>query len=91
MSGVFFLRGLTCAGKDLSIFRSGKGCGLSVTPRIVVDDTVKLIDFLRRAFGGAGEFQADRPTVMHIGDSVVMVSSAGAREAMRAFLYVLRR
>ncbi len=60
----------------------------SVTPRIVADDTAGLVEFLRRAFGATGELRADRPTVMRIGDSVIMVSSVGPREAMPAFLYV---
>ncbi len=60
----------------------------SLTPRIVVDDAAGLVEFLRRAFGARGELRADRPAVMRIGDSVVMISSVGPREAMPAFLYV---
>ncbi len=60
----------------------------SVTPRVVVDDAAGLVEFLRRAFGATGELRSDRPTVMRIGDSVIMVSSVGPREAMPAFLYV---
>jgi PhnB protein len=60
----------------------------SVTPRVVVDDAASLVEFLRRVFGGTGEVRGDRPTVMRIGDSVIMVSSVGPREAMPAFLYV---
>jgi uncharacterized glyoxalase superfamily protein PhnB len=60
----------------------------SVTPRIVVDDPAALVEFLRRVFGATGDLRADRPTVMRIGDSVMMISGAGPRAAMPAFLYV---
>jgi PhnB protein len=60
----------------------------SVTPRIVTDDVTAMVDFLRRAFDAAGEEHPDRPAEMRIGDSIVMVSSAGERERFRAFLYV---
>ncbi|HEU5218937.1 MAG TPA: VOC family protein, partial [Gemmatimonadales bacterium] len=59
-----------------------------VTPRIVADDAAGLVEFLRRAFGATGALPADRPAVMRIGDSVVMISSAGPRAAMPAFLYL---
>ena len=61
---------------------------LSVTPRIVVDDPPGLVEFLRLVFGATGDLRSDRPTVMRIGDSVVMISGAGVRAARRAFLYV---
>ncbi|HEU4382125.1 MAG TPA: VOC family protein [Anaeromyxobacteraceae bacterium] len=60
----------------------------NVTPRLVVDDVAGLAEFLRRVFGASGEIRADRPTVMRIGDSVLMASAAGPRQAMPAFLYV---
>ncbi len=60
----------------------------SVTPRLVVHDPAKLVDFLKRAFGATGKFAADSPAVMRIGDSNVMVSGAGPREPMPAFLYL---
>jgi PhnB protein len=60
----------------------------SVTPRLVVHDVAGLVDFLRRAFGATGDFRTDRPCQMRIGDSLVMVSGAGPREAMPAFLYL---
>lgn len=60
----------------------------SLTPRIVTDDVGGLVEFLRRAFGAKGEVLADRPAVMRIGDSMIMVSSVGPRAAMPAFLYV---
>jgi PhnB protein len=60
----------------------------SVTPRLVVHDTAKLVEFLKRAFGATGDFRTDIPSVIRIGDSLVMVSSVGPREAMPAFLYL---
>jgi PhnB protein len=55
---------------------------------MVVSDTVAAVEFLRAVFGALGEVPADRPAEMRIGDSLIMVSSAGEREAFPAFLYV---
>jgi PhnB protein len=60
----------------------------TLTPRIVVRDVSGLAEFLRRAFDATGELRTDRPVVMRIGDSVLMMSSVGPREATPAFLYV---
>jgi PhnB protein len=60
----------------------------SVTPRLVVHDPAKLVDFLKKAFGAGGDFRPDRPSVMRIGDSIVMVSGVGPRDPMPAFLYL---
>ena len=60
----------------------------TVTPRIVVEDPVGLIAFLDRVFEAAGDFQADAPSQIMIGDSLLMVSRAGPRETFPAFLYV---
>jgi predicted enzyme related to lactoylglutathione lyase len=60
----------------------------SVTPRIVTDDVAGLVEFLRLTFGATGELEPDRPTVMRIGDSVIMVSGVGPRPGTSAFLYV---
>ena len=60
----------------------------SVTPRLVVHDTARLVEFLKQAFGATGDFRTDIPSVIKIGDSNVMVSSVGPREAMPAFLYL---
>jgi uncharacterized glyoxalase superfamily protein PhnB len=60
----------------------------TVTPRIVVEDPAGLIAFLKRVFGATGEIQGDAPAQVRIGDSMLMVSRAGAREAFPAFLYV---
>ena len=60
----------------------------SITPRIVVRDAPGLIAFLRDVFGGTGEAQSDRPAEIRIGDSLILVTPAGAREPFPAFLYV---
>jgi uncharacterized glyoxalase superfamily protein PhnB len=60
----------------------------SLTPRIVTDDVPGLVGFLRKAFGAIGELPEDRPAVMRIGDSVVMISGVGPRPATPAFLYL---
>ncbi len=60
----------------------------SITPRLVVADPAKLVDFISRAFGATGEYETTRPSQMRIGDSIVMVSGAGARKPMPAFLYL---
>jgi|SRR5580700_784372 PhnB protein len=60
----------------------------TVTPRLVVRNPAKLVDFLKHAFGASGEFAADVPSVMRIGNSIVMVSGAGPRDAMPGFLYL---
>jgi len=59
-----------------------------VTPRIVVHDAKKLVEFLKQVFSATGEYQRDIPSVIRIGDSVVMINEAGIRSPMNAFLYV---
>jgi PhnB protein len=60
----------------------------SVTPRLIAQDVPRFVEFLRQAFGAAGELRTDRPCQMRIGDSLVMVSGAGPRDLMPAFLYL---
>jgi PhnB protein len=60
----------------------------SVTPRLVVYDAAKLVEFLKQTFGATGEFRTDMPSVIRIGGSLVMVSSVGPRDSMPAFLYL---
>jgi PhnB protein len=59
-----------------------------LTPTIVTKDVTGLVDFLRRAFNATGEVHLDRPAVMRIADSSLMISGAGRRPVMPAFLYV---
>ena len=51
----------------------------SVTPRLVVQDAAMMVEFLRQAFGATGDFRTDMPSVIKIGDSLVMVSSVDPR------------
>jgi uncharacterized glyoxalase superfamily protein PhnB len=60
----------------------------NVTPRLVVHDAARLVEFLKKAFAASGDFRTDIPSIIKIGDSPVMVSSVGPREAMPAFLYL---
>jgi uncharacterized glyoxalase superfamily protein PhnB len=60
----------------------------TVTPRIVARDAKQLVAFLRKVFGATGECRPDVPAEVRIGDSLVMVSEAGVRSPMPAFLYV---
>src|SRR5262245_45769573 len=60
----------------------------TITPPIVVQGSSGLIQFLRRTFSATGDVQNDRPSEIGIGDSVIMISDAGLRESMPAFLYV---
>ena len=60
----------------------------TVTPRIVTRDAKQLIEFLKHVFGATGEYRQDRPSDVRIGDSLIMISDAGIRSPMTAFLYV---
>jgi uncharacterized glyoxalase superfamily protein PhnB len=60
----------------------------SVTPRLFVPGAAKLVEFLKHAFDASGIFRDDGPSEIKIGDSIVMVSETGPRDAMSAFLYL---
>jgi len=60
----------------------------NVTPRLIVRNARGLVAFLQSVFEAQGEFDDVRPSILRIGDSVVMVSEAGARPVATAFLYV---
>ena len=60
----------------------------AVTPRLVVRDAKQLVEFLKQVFEATGEYRTERPSVITIGDSMLMVSEAGVRSPMPAFLYV---
>jgi uncharacterized protein (TIGR02246 family) len=60
----------------------------AITPRIVVHDAKQLVEFLKQVFGTTGEYRRDLPSEIRIDDSVVMISEAGVRSPMTAFLYV---
>jgi PhnB protein len=60
----------------------------TVTPRIVVRDPMRFMEFLASVFRATGEFQVSRPSVVRLGDSNLMVSEAGIRPPTISFLYV---
>jgi uncharacterized glyoxalase superfamily protein PhnB len=60
----------------------------SVTPRLVVHDPAGLVRFLKDAFGASGDVLTSGPAQMRIGDSIIMVSGAGPRTPMPAFLHL---
>jgi hypothetical protein len=60
----------------------------TITPRIVVNQAREFVDFLKQAFLATGNYEDQRPTVVQIGDSKIMVTEAGVRPASNAFLYV---
>jgi PhnB protein len=60
----------------------------SVTPRIVAHHAEQLVEFLKHVFNATGEYRTDRPAILTIGDSMVMISDAGIRDPTPAFLYV---
>ena len=60
----------------------------SVTPRLVVADVDAAVAFVRSVFGAVGHHVAGRPAEMRIGDSLVMISPTGERDAFPAYLYV---
>jgi PhnB protein len=60
----------------------------SLTPRLVARDPVGLVQFLKDAFGAQGEYRTDAPSQLTIGDSILMVSEVGPREATASFFYL---
>src|SRR5262249_19568180 len=60
----------------------------SVTPRIFVADPEQLVEFLRQVFEATGDYRSDRPSVIKIGDSMIMVSDTRVRDATTTCLYV---
>src|SRR5205823_11722441 len=60
----------------------------SVTPRIVTPDVDGLVESLRTVFEAEAEIVPGRPVDVRIGDSIVLVSGAGERDAFPAFLYI---
>jgi PhnB protein len=60
----------------------------TVTPRIVARDAAALVEFLKKAFDARGDVRDDAPAEIEIGDSRILISDAGPRDVMPAFLYV---
>ena len=59
-----------------------------MTPRIVAEDPDRLVEFLKTVFGATADAPPDGPSLVRIGDSMLMVSGVGPRESFPAFLYV---
>ena len=47
-----------------------------------------MVGFIKHVFLATGEHQQERPTVLSIGSSMIMISEAGIRDRSPAFLYV---
>lgn len=60
----------------------------TVTPRIVAQGSRDLVDFIRQVFDASGEYRDDVPTVLCIGDSMIMINEIGVRGPTPAFLYI---
>ena len=60
----------------------------TLTPRIVAREAEGLVEFVKDVFGATGDYRPDMPTVLSVGDSIVMISDAGIRDPAPAFLYV---
>jgi tRNA-Thr(GGU) m(6)t(6)A37 methyltransferase TsaA len=60
----------------------------SVTTRMIVNDVAAQVEFLRAVFDATGEIHPDRPAEIRIGSSAVLISRAGDRELVPAFLYI---
>jgi PhnB protein len=63
----------------------------TITPRIVASDARSLVEFVKQVFEATGEYRVDAPTVLSIGDSMIMISDIGFRGPTPAFLYVYVR
>jgi PhnB protein len=63
----------------------------TITPRIVAHDSRNLVGFIKQVFEAGGEYRDGAPTVLSIGDSMIMISDIGARGPTPAFLYVYVR
>ena len=66
----------------------------TVTPYLIINGAAAALEFYKKAFGATESLRMPGPNgkvghaEIRIGDSIIMVSGAGARETMTAFLYV---
>lgn len=61
----------------------------TVVPRLIAADVSGLVAFIKLVFRAEGDLEADRPSELRIGDSIVMVSNGGGLRSLQAgFLYV---
>jgi PhnB protein len=63
----------------------------TITPRIVARDSRNLVEFVKQVFEARGEYRDDVPTILSVGDSMIMISDIGVRGPTPAFLYVYVR
>jgi len=59
-----------------------------VVPRLFVDDPRGFVEFVRQVFDATGEYHAERPSELRIGDSLLMVAGPLDRGHHPGFLYV---
>jgi PhnB protein len=60
----------------------------TITPRIVARDARSLVEFIKQVFEATGEYREGAPTVLSMGDSIIMISDVEVRGPTPAFLYV---
>jgi uncharacterized glyoxalase superfamily protein PhnB len=60
----------------------------TVTPRLVAKDAEALVEFIRHVFEAQGTYDESAPSILTLGDSKLMISSAGQRTTASAFLYI---
>jgi PhnB protein len=60
----------------------------TVIARIIVPEAEAFVEFVKSVFQATGDYHPDRPAVLNIGGSLLMISDAGIRERATAFLYV---
>jgi PhnB protein len=61
----------------------------TITPRLFVEEPERLIAFLKASFGAVERPRDSRsPAELTIGDSMIIVSGTGARDATASFLYL---
>ena len=60
----------------------------TLTPRIVARDAAGLVAFMKHVFAARGDYNEQHPTLLHIGESSLLISDEGERDANAAFLYV---
>ena len=60
----------------------------TLIPRIVADEPELLVAFVKDVFAASGSFNAERPSELRVGDSMLMISAPTGRDRSSAFLYV---
>jgi uncharacterized glyoxalase superfamily protein PhnB len=63
----------------------------TITPRIVSRDSRNLVEFIKQVFEASGEYREGAPTILSIGDSMIMISDTDVRGPTPTFLYVYVR